>query len=189
MTWRNTEELDGHGWQCGYCGKSVGGNCGYREDERFDSDPSRIYICPRCENPTAFIPDGYGGDVQVPPGRYGSDVRALPQLVEGLYSEIRRCVQYNAHTAAVLAMRKLLMHVAVEKGAEPGEAFAGYVDYLDSEGYIPPDGREWVDFIRKTGNEANHEIVLMSGGDAAELLDFTEMLLKFAYEFPSRMRR
>jgi hypothetical protein len=44
-----------------------------------------------------------------------------------------------------------------------------------------------VDHIRKKGNEANHEIALMTRVDAEELLSFSEMLLKFIYEFPSRI--
>jgi hypothetical protein len=52
---------------------------------------------------------------------------------------------------------------------------------------VPPNGRGWVDHIRTKGNEANHEIVLMSAEDALELISFSEMLLKFIYEFPSRV--
>jgi hypothetical protein len=44
-----------------------------------------------------------------------------------------------------------------------------------------------VDHIRKKGNEANHEIAIMSRTDAEELISFIEMLLKFMYEFPARI--
>ena len=44
-----------------------------------------------------------------------------------------------------------------------------------------------VDHIRKKGNEANHEIKLMTQADAEELIAFTEMLLKFFYEFQNRV--
>ena len=62
-----------------------------------------------------------------------------------------------------------------------------YVDFLANSGYVPPNGRGWVDHIRKKGNEATHEIAVMSGADAKELLVFIEMLLKSIYEFPSRI--
>ncbi len=81
------------------------------------------------------------------------------------------------------------MHIAVSKGAKPGESFVSYVDYLAAKGFIPPDGRDWVDHIRQKGNEANHEIVIMSGAEAEELIAFVEMLLKFIFEFPAKMRR
>jgi len=54
---------------------------------------------------------------------------------------------------------------------------------------IPPDGKDWVDHIRKKGNEANHEIAIMAVGDAEELIIFCGGLLRFVYEFPARMRK
>ena len=38
-------------------------------------------------------------------------------------------------------------------------------------------------------DEANHEIVLMSKGDAEDLLSFIEMLLKVIYEFPAAIKK
>ena len=104
-----------------------------------------------------------------------------------MYKEARECVSVAAYTSSVLASRKLLMHIAVEQGAKEGESFVAYVDYLATKGYVPPNGKGWVDHIRRKGNEANHEIVLMTKKDAEELISFLEMLLKFIYEFPSRV--
>jgi hypothetical protein len=81
------------------------------------------------------------------------------------------------------------MHVAVSKGAPPNQNFLAYVDFLASKGYIPPDGKGWVDHMRSKGNEANHEIKVMSKEDAQELVSFLEMLLKFVFEFPARMAK
>jgi hypothetical protein len=89
----------------------------------------------------------------------------------------------------VLASRKILMHIAVEKGAEEGKPFLSYVEYLASKGYVPPDGKSWVDHIRSKANEANHEIALMEPADAEDLITFVEMLLKFIYEFPSKVSK
>lgn len=79
------------------------------------------------------------------------------------------------------------MNIAVSKGAEEGKSFASYVDYLAKKGYAPPGSEEWVDHIRKKGNEATHEIPHMTLDDAKELITFSEMLLKFIYEFPKRI--
>jgi hypothetical protein len=79
------------------------------------------------------------------------------------------------------------MHIAVEQKAKPNESFKYYVDYLESQGYVPPNGRKWVDKIRERGNGANHEIRLMTEADAALLLKFTEMLLRFVYELPNML--
>jgi Domain of unknown function (DUF4145) len=79
------------------------------------------------------------------------------------------------------------MNIAVAQGAAADRPFITYVEYLASNGYVPPHGKGWVDHIRKRGNEAAHEISLMSKTDAEELITFVEMLLKFIYEFPSRI--
>ncbi len=79
------------------------------------------------------------------------------------------------------------MNIAVTQGAEAGKSFISYVEYLANHGYVPPNGKGWVDHIRKKGNEATHEIALMQQSDAEELISFAEMLLKFIYEFPAKI--
>lgn len=187
LGWLGTSKDGKMGWTCGYCGRLVGGNvCYLRENER---DGKIIYICPHCENPTAFILNEFGKIEQYPGACCGCDMEHLPESVSALYSEIRRCVQYSAYTAAVLAMRKLLMHVAVDQGAPEGLSFAGCVDYLSESRIVPATGAEWVGEIRKAGNEAAHEIVLTGEDEAVQLLEFTEMLLKVAYEFPAKLKK
>lgn len=77
------------------------------------------------------------------------------------------------------------MNIAVAEGAEANKSFVHYVEYLSEKNFIPPNGKGWVDYIRKRGNEANHEIALMSETDASALVGFVEMLLRFIYEMPS----
>lgn len=80
------------------------------------------------------------------------------------------------------------MNIAVANGAHEGLKFIQYVDYLAEKGFVPPNGKEWVDHIRCKGNEATHEIKIMNRSDAEELIGFLEMLLKFIYEFPARIK-
>jgi hypothetical protein len=144
---------------------------------------ARIAICPNCNMPTFLDEEG-----QVPGVPFGEAVPHLPDDVDMLYNEVRHCMEVNAYTPAVLACRKLLMHIAVEKGALQGESYQKYVDYLATKAYVPPDSKDWVDAIRQKGNDANHEIVVMKQDDAEELLSFIEMLLKVIYEFPKRAK-
>jgi hypothetical protein len=111
-------------------------------------------------------------------------VDKLPADHQALYEEARSCTSSGCYTAAVLILRKMLMNIAVAQGAKAGGSFVSYVEYLASKHFIPPNGEHWVDHIRKKGNEATHEIVLMSQSDAKELVTFVEMLLRFIYEFP-----
>jgi len=177
--WLSPHEMDPMDYQCGYCGNQVASNKGHAE--RYGLG---VYFCPRCQGPTYI--QKYT-KLQVPGVPYGEPVRNLPSDVAVLYNEARGVMAVNAFTSSVLACRKLLMHVAVEKGAKPNLRFIEYVEYLDQKGYIPPDGKDWVDHIRTKGNDANHEIQVMTQKDAEDLLDFSEMLLKFVYEFPARI--
>ncbi|CAN5443935.1 hypothetical protein BH09PSE6_BH09PSE6_07310 [soil metagenome] len=79
------------------------------------------------------------------------------------------------------------MHVAVGLGAPPKGNFVDFIQHIADQHYLPPNAQPWVDLIRKKGNEANHEIKLMSVVDATELLLFAEMLLRIVYEFPSKV--
>ncbi len=180
MNWRDVKNLPSVAFTCGHCGNRVATPIGY------ECDPSScaLRICPHCRRPTYFEPGK-----QFPGVAPGVDVANVPADVNGLYQEARNAVAIGSYTAAVLCCRKLLMHLAVTQGAKPGDSFVSYVDHLAAQGYVPPHGKAWVDHIRKKGNEANHEIRVMTREDAEELIVFAEMLLKFMFEFPSRVPR
>lgn len=179
MAWHNQEQIQPLKYTCGYCGSLVSSNRGYYTSK---APQQFIYLCPHCGNPSHFPGKG-----QIPGVAPGAHVQHLPPDVDALFSEARQCVAANAHTASVLISRKLLMNIAVAQGAKAGEPFIAYVEYLSNAGFVPPNGKHWVDHIRKKGNEATHEIKLMSDVEAAELLAFLEMLLKFIYEFPAKI--
>jgi hypothetical protein len=145
-----------------------------------NSVAGQLYICPECEGPIFRT-----RTVQFPTAAFGNPVAHVPDDLNALYEEARGCTSANAFTAAVLICRKMLMNIAVQEGAQEGLKFIEYVNYLAERGYVPPNGRHWVDHIRKRGNEATHEISLMSEADAKELVGFVEMLLRFIYEFPN----
>lgn len=177
--WAQTGGIGPQQFRCGFCGFNVANDRGYHHN----TPGRRIWICPNCDCPT-YIEKGVS---QTPSPVPGNEVAHLPDDLQALYREARNCCGVSAYTASVLACRKLLMNIAVAEGAVEGLKFIEYVNYLADKGYIPPNGRGWVDHIRQKGNEATHEIALMKQSDAEELLAFTEMLLKFVYEFPSRV--
>lgn len=181
VKWLGLNEIKKRSYSCGHsdCGKNVASERGWLCQSQ-NIEVAWIYICPICNSPTFF--DFKGS--QTPGERIGNDIAHLPQDIAQLYEEIRKATTQGAFTAAVLACRKLLMHIAVEKGAQPGEKFVNYVDYLVNNHYAPPNSRQWVDKIRRKGNEANHEIRIMSKDNAKDIITFIEMLLKFNYELP-----
>lgn len=182
--WYRALDLQPRSYTCAHCGNLVSSSLGYRRTAKPDGTGPQlaaVYLCPHCQEPTYVDPHGRS----IPGEPYGAAVAHLPEDVHALYEEARRAGTAGCPTAAVLLCRKLLMCVAVTQGAETNRRFIKYVDYLDEQGYIPPNGKAWVSHIRRKSNEASHEIRIMASEDAAELIRFSEMLLRFVYEFPS----
>jgi hypothetical protein len=183
--WENIQGVPTKGYECGFCGNKVASERGWQTNAApTNRRTGEIRVCPRCNNPTVFRAVD---DLQLPGVRFGSAVQHLAPDAASLYEEARDCFASGAYTGSVMLLRKLLMHVAVEKGAKAGLSFFEYVEYLDTSGYLGRDGKGWVDMIRKRGNEANHEIVLMKKEDGELLLSFAELLLKLLYEFPGKL--
>jgi Domain of unknown function (DUF4145) len=182
--WQNVQGMGALAYQCGYCNTLVSSDRGYFVNAGLAN--GAIRICPGCNRPT-FIAENT--KEKVPGVAFGQPIGSLPKELDALYDEARRASAAGCHTLAVLGCRKLLMHIAVDQGADPGKAFLEYVEYLAGKGFVPPHGRGWVDHIRKKGNEANHEIVLMGETESNDLLTFSEMLLKFIYEFPAKVAK
>jgi uncharacterized protein DUF4145 len=183
--WQQVSATGRAQYQCGYCGNRVGPNTCYVAKTVINK-AAFIFICPTCTRPTFVDING----VQVPAARLGSEVHGITEpSVQTLYNEARDCTAVGAFTAAAMLCRKILMHLAVQHGAKPGDSFVAYVDHLQAAGFVPPNGKPWVDEIRKKGNVANHEIALVGQQDAEQILAFTEMLLRFNYEFPSMLKK
>lgn len=188
LSWEGVNQVPSRSFTCGYCGNSVASEKGWRAAHGANSTAAHLYICHQCSRPTLI--DYTEGNKQTPGVVFGTVVTDIPdQDTASLYDEARACTGAGCYTSAVLACRKLLMHVAVSLGAESGLSFVAYVEYLAENHYVPPGAKGWVDHIRKKGNEANHEIVLMAKADAEELLSFAQMLLKVIYEFPATVNR
>jgi hypothetical protein len=192
ISWGSVTGITSRSYVCGYCGEAVASEKGWHGQGHVAGAGQKtvgwLYVCHLCTRPTFF--DGYEGGKQTPGIVFGQPVADIPDAdTEALYGEARRCTGAGCYTAAVLACRKLLMHVAVSLGAKAGDTFLAYVQFLADNHYVPPGAKGWVDHIRTKGNEATHEIKLMSKDDAEELLSFVQMLLTVIYEFPAAVQR
>ncbi|MFA6599185.1 MAG: DUF4145 domain-containing protein [Ignavibacteriaceae bacterium] len=186
INWGNINNQSSKEIICGFCNAHIQSEKGYNGVHNPTGRPVQLYYCHKCGRLNYFDEKG----TQYPGPSMGEEVLDVTdETVKDLYSEARKCCSTNSYTASVLCSRKLLMNIAVSKGAKEGLSFAEYVKFLAEKGYVPPGGEDWVDHIRKKGNEATHEIIIMGKGDAEELIIFLEMLLKFIYEFPNRIKR
>jgi len=178
---------------CSYCGRETVATEGLLgeadirvvEEGRFSQTNENpvLAICPYCGFPT-FL---FGPVGQIPGRKYGNNVSNITEeSVESIYNQARDCYSVGAFTAVLQLCRTLLMHIAVSKGEEPGKTFKQYVTCLIDNGILPKDSKSWVDKIRSLGNDAVHEIHIRTEEEAQNILDFTEMVLKLVYEYPSR---
>ena len=181
-SWLGTDDIANIRYVCGFCGTLTGPQKGYRTI-MVSKRQGFVLICTYCNRPT-FVDFLHGKIAStIPSARMGRSINGLPPDVEAVYEEARLCTSAGAYTAAVMLCRKLLMHTAIGKEAEAGKSFLYYVKYLNEKNLIPPGGEEWVDYIRKKGNEANHEIVETTAEDAEKLIALAQMLLIIVYEF------
>jgi hypothetical protein len=184
--WRQREEdRAAEQWVCGFCDTRVAQPKAWiAVSVPKGALLASVRYCPHCGLTTLF--DDVHGD-RYPEARPGEPVRHAPPAVAGIYDEARACVAAGAPRAAMLACRTGIMYVAVDLngGKKVEGGFKAAVDWLASNGWIPPNGRGWVDRIKDRGNDATHEIIPEASPAEAELLVvFLGMLLRFAYDMP-----
>ncbi|MDP3946515.1 MAG: DUF4145 domain-containing protein [Lutibacter sp.] len=186
INWLNIGKIPSKNYKCGHCGNSLATELGYTGTILESShNKMYIYICHFCTRPTFFDSD----NKQIPGAKIGNAIKhIINQDIEMLFHEANDCFTIGAYTSSVICCRKLLMNISVEQGAKEGLGFVQYVSYLNDNNFIPPNGKNWVDSIRKLGNEANHRIDFKTQNDAKLIITFTEMLLRFIYEMPGLMK-
>jgi len=162
-------------YRCGHCGRDVSGAVvAYTSG----SDYVRWMWCPACLG--GSVADSL--DTVYPGTIAGPEIQGLPTDVGDAYQEARRSFGVRAYIATELVCRKILMHIAVDKGAPEDRTFAEYVSDLETYGYVTPPMKPWVDLIRLHGNDAAHELTAPSRARAESTLMFTAELLRLGYE-------
>jgi len=165
-------------YRCGHCDSPASGAVlAYALDE--NGKPAVRWLqCPTCHKGSVWLADG-----SVFPGiPFGPRIEGLPPEVEAAYEEARRCMAANCFTAGEGMCRKILMHVAVEKGAKERDTFSAYIDHLAGAGYVTPPMKEWVKLIKDHGNRAQHRVEPPTPERAQGTLLFTAQLLRSVYE-------
>ena len=168
---------DWFSYRCGHCGSKTSGPvvASYPEPR----DPTvRWILCINCFKGSVWQQPGH----VYPPSLAGEDLAGLPEGVAEAYEETRRCMGVRAYSGAELLCRRLLMHVAADKGAAEGLSFEAYLKHLEDEGYVTPPMKPWVDLIRKHGNKATHRLDPPDYKRAEATFLFTTELLRLVYE-------
>ena len=186
--WHMPQTLDPLVYKCAYCGKEVSSEKGYvfgvGAEGRIHEYKGGVYICPSCKHPTIIISTSNRHFIQIPGIFPVPGVRCLPEQINEVYNEARTCISQECYTSTAMLCRKIIMYVAVDKGADHNKNFAYYVDYKKRNHFVPPNSDSWIDPIREKGNEATHEIEPISASEAKGILTFTYYMLLFIYEMP-----
>ena len=154
------------------------------------ASPGNVYVdvrfCPSCRHATTFTRDGAGFEFQIPgflPGQGfdPSDKEDQVQTLVALYDDARWAMSTGAASCAVLMFRKMLMHIAVEKGAAKGLRFVQYCDYLIDENVVATPQHVILTRIKDAGNLENHAIRRAAGEEAEDLLALMTHLINGIY--------
>ena len=175
--WNNLSVVPPRSYTCGYCSHLVASERGLSTNNPLIG----LNVCPECWGATFFDARGR----QWPGALFGNAVAAAPDDIRLLYQEARTVCSDGGFTACILLCRKILAHVAVANGGDVDGRFIEHVNWLISERLVPKGAESWLDYVRRKGNEANHEIVIMSKQDAQGVLRFVEALLRSVYELPT----
>lgn len=176
--WGNVGDFTSKSFVCWNCSEKIASKKAYAT---YDAGHyhSFIYICHHCNAPIILCDENKEILLPLP----GKEISKLPENIKGTYSEIRKCMQSECFNGAIMIMRTLIMHIAVEEGAEEGKKFIEYIDYLYEEGIIPKKSKNKADSVRTLGNSANHKIESRTQEEAQNCFEFIELLLKVNYEF------
>ena len=165
-------------YRCGHCDANICVEKGGLHN------PGQYYLanCYRCHVPTIFTRN----NKQYPPSRLPITVKGLPEDIGEVYKEVKDCLVIGAWTATNMLARKLLMNVAVDKGAEQNKVFSYYVDWMGNSEWNTTGLKLGLARIKNKGNEANHEIKEVSKEDVEEIFELLTMFLRLVYEFPDK---
>lgn len=176
-SWKNVEALISLPFVCWNCNNLVASDKGYKTHN--DNLKKKIYLCPHCNAPNVYDSDGKA----ILSSLTGKEIKKLPENIKNVYDEVRKCMQSNSFTGAVMLMRKIIMNIAVHEGAEKNKNFAEYIDYLCDNGIVHKKSKNKADSVRELGNNANHEIENRTQEEAQNCFEFIELLLMANYEF------
>lgn len=165
-------------------------------------------VCPACGDPACVTmastttpqnPNTQNTNVLALPGYrligvYPAVQRAVspehvPKVAADAYLEGTNCLQARMYTAAAAMFRRCL-EVALKEFCPEVEAWKleKRIDKLATERKITDDIKEWAHRVRLDGNDALHEKEQFTAESAAELMEFTRLLLTYLYTLPKKVR-
>lgn len=185
--WSSTEGQGARSFICGWCRHQVGSDLGWctilTRDEKIEH--VEVRVCVGCGYPNILI----GTDLwprQMPPLPANHAVPGLPDDIGTIYQEMRAAQAARLCNSVVLLARKLLLHIARDKGMAPqkGGEFQACVEFL-TDSVLPAlkTGTEILtDHLKRLGNTASHERRVFDEGEADFALQCANSTLCLVYD-------
>jgi uncharacterized membrane protein len=113
----------------------------------------------------------------------------LPERLQSILQEARRCYQAKAYTATAIVCRRAIEALCAEREVKT-ENLAAALKEMRDRGLIDGSLFEWADGLRLAGNRAAHNVESdVSWEDAQDLLQFTEAILEYVVVYRERFER
>ena len=118
VNWENLQSQHGLSYVCGFCGSHTAPSSGWNSAKNPALQRGYVLICSFCNRPSFVLTENEKIVLTVPGVKFGDSISRLPDEINSLYQEARLCSSVGAFTSSVLTCRKILMHIAVENGAD-----------------------------------------------------------------------
>lgn len=181
---------------CPVCGEGKTVNIAWATDRRhFVKTRYRWMVCQDCCGASISIYREGGGEEIYPPRTQQQPIDNLPGDVAEMWEEANLTYSVGAYTSAVLMCRKIVFAAAVRCGLPEkndrgwAPSFEECVKFLVNEGILTQRIKDsWADSIRLWGNAATHELKSVRQSTALKAIEFTQMILRMAFEFEGNAR-
>jgi len=183
---------------CKNCARKVQGDIvGFHKyHDAADGPPTRVTLvaCSRCHHAILIREeeiweDSWSKPETVYPCEGESPNPELPERLQSVLGEARRCYQAKAYTGTAILCRRAIETLCVEKGIRERN-LASSLAKMQELNLIDGSLIDWADGLRLAGNRAAHDVeaeVLWE--DARDLIEFTQALLEYVVVFRERFER
>ena len=171
---------------CGGCGNTTQGRVVSSMVRTCDNSEILWCVC-ACEKevPTILLADNAGKiREQQPIAMTFKANDNWPGELSLLYDEAAKAYGAGAHTACAMVCRKVLMATACKEGDKDGKSFAHYVEYITDQVLTFPKAKDAINRIKNIGNEANHDVAIVSPADAHRAMSIVTYMLDAIYSLP-----
>ena len=141
-----------------------------------------IGVCNYCQEPMLVL--GNGETIWPTPIPEPTDQR-VPEAIRNDLDEAKTCLQVRAYRAASVMARRVIQHVAIDKGCT-GPNLVSQIEQLSKKGTITADVKEWADVVRWVGNDAAHPNAnAVEEEEARDIIDLAQQFLQIVYVAPA----